>query len=61
MPTLPIDTHGLPNDGALAVVCDACLGGDAAILDVIDGYATAKGRTPRDTLTVPFDHRPIPH
>ncbi len=52
---------GLPNDGALAVVCDLCLDLNLEIVEAIDGYATKGQRVWRDTLTVPFDHRDIPH
>jgi len=52
---------GLPNDGALALVCDGCLERNAPILDAIEGYASKGGRIARDTLTVPFEHKAIPH
>lgn len=52
---------GLPSDGALAIVCDACLEEDRPIVDAIEGYATKGQRVPRDTLTVPFEHKLIPH
>lgn len=52
---------GLPSDGAIAVVCDTCLEADAPIVEAIEGYASKGGRVRRDTLTVPFDHKPIPH
>ena len=52
---------GLGNDGALAIVCDACLERDAPIVDAIAGYAARGGRVRSDTLTVPFDHKAIPH
>jgi len=52
---------GLPSDGALAIVCDTCLEQDRPILDAIEGYAARGGRVRSDTLTVPFDHKAIPH
>jgi len=46
----------LPSDGALAVVCDACLAAGAPIRQVCDGYATSGRRVPRAALTEPFCH-----
>jgi hypothetical protein len=47
---------GLPQDGAVAVVCDACMESDAPILDVCHGYASSSGRVARETCNEPFEH-----
>jgi len=47
---------GLPNDGAIAVVCDRCLETNAPIFDVCYGYPSGGGRVARETLTEPFEH-----
>lgn len=52
---------GLPSDGAVAVVCDACLASGAPLIDVIDGWPAGQGRVPRARLTAPFDHDPARH
>jgi hypothetical protein len=52
---------GLPSDGAVAVVCDACLESGAPILDVCFGYPKENVRTARTSLTEPFDHDPAAH
>lgn len=51
----------LPNDGALAVVCDLCRDLGLEIVEAIEGYASQRQRVRRDTLSVPFDHKDIPH
>lgn len=52
---------GLPSDGAVAVVCDACLESGAPILDVCHGYPKENMRTARESLTEPFDHDEVAH
>lgn len=47
---------GLPNDGAVAVLCDACLKADAPIRDVCHGYPKENRRTARESLKEAFDH-----
>lgn len=48
---------GLPSDGALAVVCDACLESNAEIVLVCYGYAASGDRVPMASLAPePFDH-----
>ena len=46
----------LPSDGAVAVVCDACLEAGAPIIDVCHGYPKANMRTARASLHEAFDH-----
>ena len=46
----------LPNDGAIAVVCDRCLETNAPIFDVCYGYPSGGGRVPCETLVEAFDH-----
>ena len=52
---------GLPSDGAVAVVCDACLESGAPILDVCSGYPASGVRVARESLTEPFDHDMAAH
>lgn len=50
---------GLPQDGAIAVVCDQCteLNRDLELKEVIMGYASGKMRVPIHALRdVVFDH-----
>jgi len=46
----------LPNDGAVAVLCDSCLETNAPILDACHGELASGGRAPRESLTEAFDH-----
>jgi hypothetical protein len=41
----------LPNDGALAVVCDECIGRPLALRTVILGYPNSKGRTSYSSIS----------
>lgn len=52
---------GLSNDGAIAVLCDACLEVDAEILYACDGYAKDEGRIPIDALTEVHRHDESKH
>jgi hypothetical protein len=48
---------GLPQDGALAVVCDPCLESNQEIIMVASGQLGDKQRMPRSALADrPFDH-----
>lgn len=47
---------GLPSDGAIAVVCDACLEAELPILDVCVGYASHDERVSSTTLAGTFEH-----
>lgn len=51
---------GLPSDGAIALVCDACLATGASILDCCEGYTTS-GQRASVAGAAPFDHRNVPH
>lgn len=51
---------GLPSDGAIALVCDACLEADAPIRDCCEGYTTS-GQRASVAGAEPFDHRNVPH
>jgi hypothetical protein len=51
----------LPDDGALAVLCDQCLETNAEIQDVIHGMVDGKKRSPFAALTQDFDHDPALH
>ena len=46
----------LPSDGAVAVLCDACLESGAPIVDVCHGYPKENMRMARESLTAAFDH-----
>ncbi len=56
---------GLPSDGAVAVLCDACADKlahhQAQIVYVCDGYAGEDKRVPIEELTTPFDHDESKH
>jgi hypothetical protein len=47
---------GLPDDGCLAVLCDACLEADAPITQMVMGYPGEGRRQPRDPQAAPFRH-----
>ena len=48
---------GAPPDGAIAVVCDACLEAQVDILFVVEGYASDKQRIGIKAYAhTPFDH-----
>lgn len=47
----------LPSDGAIAVVCDACLEAERPILDVCVGYASRNERVSSETVTELFEHQ----
>lgn len=55
----------LPTDGAIAVVCDACLkrfqNGEDVLKSAVSGYAMEKGRCDIKSLTEPFRHLDVPH
>ena len=46
----------LPLDGALAVVCDACLEAESPIVCAVHGLPVEKGRCALSALTEPFAH-----
>lgn len=52
---------GAPSNGAVAVLCDACVETGAPILDVCDGYPVSGQRVPRETCTTPFTHDMTKH
>lgn len=52
---------GLPSDGAIAVVCDACLQAERPILDVCFGYAAADERVSIATVPGLFEHNLAMH
>lgn len=53
---------GLPADGAVAVVCDACLASGNPIRFVVVGYPYQNTRMPiHDLAFAPFDHDPRKH
>lgn len=54
-------TCRVPADGAIAVVCDACMEADRPILDVCFGYAPRNERVAMETVTDPFEHNPAMH
>jgi hypothetical protein len=47
---------GLPMEGAVAVLCDACLESEAEILQVCVGYPYLGHRQARKDFTEPFEH-----
>ncbi len=51
---------GLPNDGAVAVVCDACVEQQRTPTHACASYPAAPERVLIESLTEPFDHR-TPH
>lgn len=52
----------LPQDGAMAIVCDACLTNEVEIKRVVYGRMTSGQRVPIGSLSQDvFDHRPEPH
>lgn len=46
----------IPNDGAVAIVCDTCIEINTPIRFVCDGYPAAGARVSIDSLTESFDH-----
>lgn len=47
----------IPNDGAIAVVCDACMAAERPILDVCAGYALDRERADAEPLrAIPWSH-----
>ena len=53
---------GLPSDGAIAVLCDACIEAGASPRMVVVGYAADGRRMPIAELdATPFTHDPIKH
>lgn len=46
----------LLSNGAIAVLCDACMESGATIRDVCHGYPKENLRTARTSLKEPFDH-----
>lgn len=51
---------GLPLDGAIAVMCDACEGTEPTF--VCEGYPVTPGRVPLNSLSPDvFDHDPAKH
>jgi hypothetical protein len=51
----------LPSDGAVAVLCDACLERGMPILDVCHGYPKENMRMSRESCREAFDHDPARH
>jgi hypothetical protein len=47
---------GLSTDGAVAVLCDACLESEAEIRFAVDGKIEDKKRIPRSELKEPHEH-----
>lgn len=47
---------GLPNDGAVAVVCDACLEAKREITEVCSGFPAENRRAHVKSLIEAFDH-----
>lgn len=47
---------GLPNDGAVAVMCDACMDQKAKPRFAVDGYIADKKRVDIRELTMPHKH-----
>jgi hypothetical protein len=48
---------GLPNDGAISVLCDACIARTDRVRMVCDGNPLGSGRLPRErAVVVPFAH-----
>ncbi len=52
---------GLPNDGAIAVVCDNCLEAEAEILEVCHGHPHEGRRMALSVINEPFEHDPAKH
>jgi hypothetical protein len=52
---------GVPNNGALAVLCDACVEAKAPIVDVCYGHAASGLRSAREACTRPFAHDMTKH
>jgi hypothetical protein len=53
---------GLPLDGAIVVMCNACIARDADPVFVCDGFPSEGKRVPIHTLSPePFDHDPASH
>jgi hypothetical protein len=48
---------GLPDDGALAVMCDECMEAEREVRYVCVGRPGAGARTPVESLTAAFHHR----
>jgi hypothetical protein len=51
----------VPNNGALAVLCDACLEAEAPIVDVCYGHAASGLRSAREACIEPFEHDMTKH
>lgn len=47
---------GLPNDGAVAVVCDTCMDRNTRFPVACRGYPASEGRIPMSELTEKFEH-----
>jgi len=47
---------GLSFDGAVAILCDACMERNEEPRFAVDGYINKKKRVPIEELTVPHDH-----
>ena len=52
---------GLPNDGAIAVVCDNCLEAETEILEVCHGHPHEGRRMALSVINEPFEHDPAKH
>lgn len=52
---------GAPNNGAMAVLCDACVETGAEVRYVCDGYPASGLRALRETCTTPFTHDMTKH
>jgi len=46
----------IPNDGAIAVVCETCGDGEKPILDVVNGYIGKQQRCLAIDYRTPFQH-----
>lgn len=52
----------LPQDGAVAVLCDECVENEREPVEVVLGYLAQKNRVNRALLlNTPFDHDPAKH
>lgn len=47
---------GLPDEGAVAAICDECVEANKKPLEFIKGYALSRERAPLAELTEPFEH-----
>jgi hypothetical protein len=52
---------GLPSDGAIAVICNACIESGRALVEACTGLPTHDGRTPVSELAGRYGHKPWAH